>query len=198
MTGGRWPTETLVAGGRWPTETLVAGGRWPTETLVAGGRWPTETLVAGGRWPTETLVAEGRWPTETLVAGGRWPTETLVTGGRLCPCALALALCAWLPALLDCWFKISCLSVIGSCSAVILSLCVQTSQADRPSLRMREFNFAVASTNVTIDTGPRRESCTSFLNQTGFRLSLCQQTKGKLLRCQLYAVIFGLGDVMSP
>ena len=82
--------------------------------------------MAGGRWPTETLVAGGRWPTETLVAGGRWPTETLVAGGRLCPRALALALCAWLPALLEYWLKISCLSVIGSSSAVIWSLCVQT------------------------------------------------------------------------
>ena len=76
-----------------------------------------------------------------------------MAGSELCPCALPLALCAWLHALLEYWFKISCLSVTGSCSAVIWSLCVQTSLSNRPPLQMREFKFAVASASVTGDTG---------------------------------------------
>ena len=43
---------------------------------------------------------------------------------------------------------------MGSCSPVSWSRWVQTSRAEKPSRRMQEFVFAVASAKVTSDTGP--------------------------------------------
>ena len=69
------------------------------------------------------------------------PTETAAESRLVRPRALDFVLNVWFCWREYFWLRMSCLSTMGSCSPVSWSRWVQTSRAERPSRRMREFVF---------------------------------------------------------